>query len=113
LAQAQLTTFWSFHLCKAMAFPKMRAFIFSMVLMLRTSYRSWRPPMFCLFYHQAMHLLQMLGQQPFGTICDNANANFTLPFRPNLGPFFVLSSQIRWTRGCEWLRNFVDFKFRT
>jgi hypothetical protein len=27
-----------------------------------------------------MHILQMLGQQPFGTICDNANANFTLPF---------------------------------
>jgi hypothetical protein len=27
LAQARLVTFWSFHLCTAMAFPKMRAFI--------------------------------------------------------------------------------------
>jgi hypothetical protein len=27
LAQAQLTTFWSFRLCTAMAFPKMRTFI--------------------------------------------------------------------------------------
>jgi hypothetical protein len=30
-----------------------------------------------------MHLLQMFGQQPFGTICDNASANFTFRFRPN------------------------------
>jgi hypothetical protein len=27
LAQARLATFWSFHLCTTMAFPKMRAFI--------------------------------------------------------------------------------------
>ncbi len=27
LGRAQLATFWSFHLCTAMAFPKMRAFI--------------------------------------------------------------------------------------
>jgi hypothetical protein len=27
LARARLTTFWSFRLCTAMAFPKMRAFI--------------------------------------------------------------------------------------
>jgi hypothetical protein len=27
LARARLTTFWSFHLCTAMAFPKMRTFI--------------------------------------------------------------------------------------
>jgi cytochrome b subunit of formate dehydrogenase len=37
----------------------------------------------------------MLGQQSFGTICDSANANFVLPFRPNLRPFFVLPSQIK------------------
>jgi len=24
----------------------------------------------------------MLGQQPFGTICDNASANIALPFDP-------------------------------
>jgi hypothetical protein len=60
-----------------------------------------------------MHLLQMLGQQPFGAICDNASANFALPFLPNLCPFFVLPSQIRWTRGCQWLRNLVGFKFWT
>jgi hypothetical protein len=59
-----------------------------------------------------MHLLQMFNQQPFGTICDNASANFTFTFKPNLCPFFVLLSQIRWTRGCQWLRNLVDFKFR-
>jgi hypothetical protein len=56
---------------------------------------------------------QMLRQQPFGTICNNASANFTLSFRPNLRPFFVLPSQIRWTRGCRWLRSLVGFKFRT
>jgi len=39
--------------------------------------------MFGLFYHQAMHLFQMFGQQPFGIICNNASANFTFPFRPN------------------------------
>jgi hypothetical protein len=76
---------------------------FSMVLMSKTSFRSWRPPRFGLFYHQAMHLLQMFGQQPFGTIGDNASANFTLPFQPNFCPFFVLRNQIKWTRGvCGW-----------
>jgi hypothetical protein len=43
--------------------------------------------MFDLFYHQAMHLFEMFGQQPFDTIRDNVNANFTLPFQPNLHPF--------------------------
>jgi hypothetical protein len=47
---------------------------FSMVLMLRTYFKSWKPPRFDLFYHQAMHLFQLFGQQPFGTICDNASA---------------------------------------
>jgi len=41
-----------------------------------------------------MHRFQMFGQQPFGTICDNASANFTLPFRPNLCPFFVLRAKL-------------------
>jgi len=59
-----------------------------------------------------MHLLQMLGQQPFGIICDNVSANFTLPFQPKLCPFFVLPNQIRWARGCWWLRNLVGFKFQ-
>jgi hypothetical protein len=38
LARARLTTFWSFCFCTAMAFPK-------------TSFRSWKPPRFSLFYH--------------------------------------------------------------
>jgi hypothetical protein len=63
---------------------------FSMVSILRMSFRSWSPPRFHLFYHQTMHLLQMLGQQPFGTICNNVSANFTFPFWPNLHLFFVL-----------------------
>jgi hypothetical protein len=99
LAHAWLITFWSFCLCTAWAFPKMQAFI-NMVLMSKTSYRSWRPPRFGLFCHQAMHLLQMLGQQPFGIICENVSANFKLPFWPNLCAFFVLPSQIRSTKGC-------------
>jgi hypothetical protein len=65
------------------------------------------------FCHQAMHLLQMLSEQPFGIICDNANANFTLPFQTNLCSFFILSNHIRWTRRCDWLRNLVGFKFQT
>jgi hypothetical protein len=36
----------------------------------------------------------MFGQQPFGTICDNANANFTLSFQLNLHPFFGLQNKL-------------------
>jgi hypothetical protein len=36
----------------------------------------------------------MFGQQSFGTICDNASANFTFPFQPNLHPFFVLPAKL-------------------
>ncbi len=113
LARTQLATFWSFCLYTAMASPKMLTFIFSMVLMLKTSFKSWRLPRFGLFCHQAMHLFQMLGQQPFNTICDNASGNFTLPFQPNFHPFFVFLSHIRWTRGCRWLRGLVSFMLRT
>jgi hypothetical protein len=74
---------------------------FNMVWMSRTSLTSWKPPRFGLFYHQAMHFLQMLGQQPFGMICNNTSANFTLPFWPNLHPFFILSSHIRWKGGAD------------
>ncbi len=84
-----------------------------MVLMSRTSCRSWRPPRFGLFCHQAMHLFQMLGQQPFGIVCDSASANFALPFRPNLRPFLVFPSQIKWTKKCKWLRRLFNFQFWT
>ncbi len=43
-------------------------------------------------------------------LAQYANANFTLPFRPNFCPFFVLPSQIKWTRGCRWLKSLVSFK---
>jgi hypothetical protein len=54
----------------------------------------------------------MLNQQPFGTMCNNVSANFTFSVQPNLRPFFVLPSQIRWTRGCRWLKSLVGFKFQ-
>ncbi len=41
---------------------------FNTILMLRTSFKSWRPPKFGLFYHWAMHLFQMFGWQPFCNI---------------------------------------------
>jgi len=44
LARVRLATFWSFHLCIAMAFPNMRAFI------LAWSW-CWGPPRFSLFCH--------------------------------------------------------------
>jgi hypothetical protein len=59
---------------------------FNMVLTSRTSLKSWKPPKFSLFCHQAMHLLQMFRQQSSGMICDNASANFKLPFWPNFHP---------------------------
>jgi len=88
LAWTQLTTIWSFRLCTTMTFPEMRTFILTWFLMSKTFFRNWRPPMFDFFCHQAMHLLQMFGQQPIGTICNNASVNFTHPFWPN----FVHSS---------------------
>jgi hypothetical protein len=113
LARARLVTFWSFYLYTTMAFPKMRAFILAWFWCWGPFSEVERPPRFGLFCHQTMGFLQMLSQQPFGTICNNASANFTLPFQPNLHPFFVLPSQIKWTRGCRWLVNLVDFKFQT
>jgi hypothetical protein len=54
----------------------------------------------------------MFNQQPFDRICDNASTNFTLPFWPNLHPFFFLLSHIKWTRGCWWLRGLVGSNSR-
>ncbi len=84
---------------------------FSMVLMSRTSFKSWKPPKFGLFLPPSHAPHSNVWSTTFGTICNNASANFTLPFQPNLCPLFVLSSQIKWTRGCRWLRNLVNFKF--
>jgi hypothetical protein len=43
----------------------------------------------------------MLDQQPFGTICENASANFTLPFDPT----FVRSLSFQAKLGAEWGAN--------
>jgi len=112
LARTQLTTFWSFHLCITMAFPKMQTFILSWCwwqgLLLKVkglqglAFSTTKP---CTFF-------KCLVDKQFGIICNNENANFTIPFRPKLHPFFVLLNQIRWTKGCQWLRNLVSFKFR-
>jgi hypothetical protein len=101
LAWESLVTFWSFRLYTTMTFPKVRTFIL-------TWYCCWGFfseivgfPSLAFFCHQTMHLLKMFGQQQFGTIWNNAHANFTFPFWPNLCPFFVLPNQIRWTKGVQ------------
>ncbi len=47
---------------------------------------------------------KMFGQQPFGKICDNANANFTFPFWPCLHPLFLSFQTILSGQGgvCGW-----------
>jgi len=82
LAQSWLTTFWSFRLYMAMAFPKMRPLILAWSWRRRPLTEVEGPPKFGFFFHQTMHLLQMRSQRPFGTICNNASVNFTFHFDP-------------------------------
>jgi len=91
LAQMWLATFWSFCLYTAMAFPKMWTFIlaWSWCRILRSEVESLSClVLFCHYAPPSNVCCQMFGQQPFGTICDNASANFTPPFQPNIHPFF-------------------------
>jgi hypothetical protein len=85
-------------------------------LMLRTSFRSWRPPRFGLFYQEVHglinnHLAKYVTMQ-VPTLPLSNFTNFTFPFRPNLCAFFVLPSHIRWTSKCRWLKYLVGFSSR-
>ncbi len=111
LAWVQLATFWSSCFYMAMTFPKMPIFIL-------TWSWHWGPPLeveglpsLAFFTTKPYTSFKCLVNNHFCNICDNASANFTFPFWPNLHPFFVLSNHIGWTRGWQWLRGLISFKF--
>jgi hypothetical protein len=110
LARAWLITFWSFHLYTAMTFPKMRMFI------LAWSWCQGLPLEVEGFLGLAFSIIKPCTS--FKCLVNNHLVEYAtmqvptlFPFQPNLHPFFVLLSHIRWTKGCRWLKGTVSFKF--
>ncbi len=112
MARTWLTTFWLFHLCITMASPKMQTFIL-------TWFRCWGP------FSKIESLLGLAFSMTkpctsFKCLVNNHLTQYVTMQVPTLhfhfNPTFihyVFPNHIKWTRGCQWLKSLVSFKFRT
>jgi len=54
------------------------------VLATKLPLKSQRTTIFGFFYHDVVHLLEVLGEQPFQSICNGTHVNFAHALQPHL-----------------------------